>query len=270
MSESQSATIYQFDGGDPEMLQASENARNTFRYFWREMAWERRRIVPALDLACVKAPFSDGDQAQGKPGDFEVEHMWISEVDFDGRNVSGTLLNVPNNLTTVKQGDSVTLPFGQIGDWMYAISGEVYGAYTVNLMRSRMDPRERKSHDRAWGLNFGDPVEIRVVPDRNRGKGLLKSWFGKREADTGEHPMSENMAVSLQEKIAKDKTFITTKDDRGWTLLHQEALAGSAPTVKVLLTAGADPKAKTNDGRTALELARSLGWENVVTLLLGR
>ena len=63
MSESNSAKIFSFDGGDPEMQHAYENARNTFRYFWREMAWERRRIVPALDMACVKAPFSDGEQA---------------------------------------------------------------------------------------------------------------------------------------------------------------------------------------------------------------
>ena len=54
---------------------------------------------------------------------------------------------------------------------------------------------------------------------------------------------------------------------RGWTLLHQEALAGSAATVKVLLEAGADPNARTDDGITPLELARSLGWEKVAALL---
>ncbi|MBS0261932.1 MAG: DUF2314 domain-containing protein [Planctomycetes bacterium] len=270
MSDSSSENIYSFDGADPEMHQAYERAQSTFRYFWREMAWERRRIIPALNLACVKAPFSDGDQAEGHPDDFEVEHMWISEVDFDGRNVSGTLLNVPNNLKSIAQGDAVTLPLEQISDWMYAIAGEVYGAYTVNLMRSRMSPRERMSHDSAWGLDFGDPTKIRLVPEPKQGKGLLKSWFGKRSAETDEHPMSENMAVSLVAEIEKDKSILTSQDDQGWTVLHHEALAGSAPTVKVLLDAGADPKALTRDGRTALELARSLGWENVVSLLLRR
>jgi len=52
-----------FDDADPEMQQAYENARGSFRYFWRELSWERRRIVPGLDLACVKAPFSDGEQS---------------------------------------------------------------------------------------------------------------------------------------------------------------------------------------------------------------
>jgi uncharacterized protein YegJ (DUF2314 family) len=48
-----------FDDSDPEMQRAYESARATFRYFWREVAWERRRIIPALSLAAVKAPFSD-------------------------------------------------------------------------------------------------------------------------------------------------------------------------------------------------------------------
>ena len=57
---------------------------------------------------------------------------------------------------------------------MYAISGEVFGAYTVNLMRSRMGRQERQEHDSAWGLNFGDPTKIRVAPEPNKEGGLLK------------------------------------------------------------------------------------------------
>jgi uncharacterized protein len=48
MSESQPSRVFMFDNSDPEMQRAYENARATFRYFWREIAWERRRIVPAL------------------------------------------------------------------------------------------------------------------------------------------------------------------------------------------------------------------------------
>ena len=52
MSESQSSQVFMFDDSDPEMQRAYESARATFRYFWREVAWERRRIIPGLDLAC--------------------------------------------------------------------------------------------------------------------------------------------------------------------------------------------------------------------------
>ncbi len=267
MSESQPSKVFMFDNSDPEMQRAYENARANFRYFWREVAWERRRIVPALDLACVKAPFADGKDAPRPRGAPEVEHMWMDQVDFDGRHVSGVVLNDPNWLKTVKKGDTARLPLDEISDWMYVISGEVFGAYTVNLLRSRMGRKELQEHDAAWGLNFGDPTKIRVAPEPKKGGGLFKGWFGKRPADPEEHPMSVNMAASLKEQLAKDPSLVSTKSDRGWTLLHQEALAGSAPTVKVLLEAGADPNAVTEHGMTPVQLARSLGWEKVAALL---
>jgi uncharacterized protein len=150
---------------------------------------------------------------------------------------------------------------------MYAIGNDVFGAYTVNLLRSRMGRQERREHDAAWGLNFGDPTKIRVAPEPNKGGGLLKSWFGKRQADVEEHPMSEAMAPSFKETLAKDPSLVSAKDERGWTFLHQQALAGSTATVKVLLEAGADPHAVTNHGMTPSQLAQSLGWEKVVALL---
>ena len=231
MSQSQPSRVYFAEGSDPEMQHAYKDARAAFRYFWREIAWDRRRIVPALDLAYVKAPFSDGDQGTPTEDTPEVEHMWKSDVDFDGQYVSGILLNTPNWLKTVKEGDPGRIPLGEISDWMYAINGQVFGAYTVNLLRSRMGRRERREHDDAWGLNFGDPTRIRVAPEPKAGGGLLKSLFGKQQADTQEHPMSEAMASSLKDQLAKDLSLVSAKDERGWTLLHQEALAGSSATV---------------------------------------
>jgi uncharacterized protein YegJ (DUF2314 family) len=266
---SEQSKVFLFDSSDPEMQRAHEQARASFGHFWREVHWERRRIIPGLDLASVKAPFSDGPLshgARGKGDDPEVEHMWLSDVDFDGREVSGTLLNSPNWLKSVKEGDPVRLPLAQISDWMYAISGEVFGAYTVNLMRSRMGRAERAEHDAAWGLDFGDPAKIRVAPDGSGG-GFLKSWFGKKQPNTGEHPMSENMAPEMQKQLAADPSLVHSRSDEGWTFLHGEALAGNLATVKVLLAAGADPKARTNHGMTPLALAQSLGWEKVIALL---
>lgn len=79
--------------------------------------------------------------------------------------------------------------------------------------------------------------------------------------------MSEAMAASLTEQLQQDPSMLTATDERGWTLLHQEALAGSAATVRVLLAAGANPRAQTKQGKTPLQLAQSLGWDKVVALL---
>lgn len=64
--------VFFFDNADPEMQQVYRAAQASFRYFWRELSWERRRIVPALDMALVKLPFTDGPRTDGNP---EFEQM---------------------------------------------------------------------------------------------------------------------------------------------------------------------------------------------------
>jgi len=242
--------------GDAEMERAFISARETFRYFWRELAWEKRRIVKGLDFAWVKAAFSDGG---------EIEHMWLSEIDFDGQYVSGVLLNTPNHVDARKGDPARVLPT-LLSDWMYGSDRQVYGGYTVQVLRARMAAGQRREHDQAWGLDFGDPSRVRVLPGPKRG-GLLNGLFGKPTPEDDEHPMSAGMAVNLREQLAQNPSMATEKDDRGWTLLHDEALAGNVATVKVLLEAGADRSAVTVHGMTPVQLARSLRWEKVVALL---
>jgi uncharacterized protein len=243
------SNVMMFDNSDPEVQRAYEQARANFRFFWREIASDRRRIIPALELAAVKAPFSDVPKHSRREDDPGAEHMWFSDVDYDGEFVSGVLLNSPSWVKSVRQGEDVRVPVHQISDWMFAIDGEVYGAYTVNLFRSRMKRRERQEHDEAWGLDFGDPNEIRFVPEKNHTL------------------LSENMAAVLTEQLAKNPAMLSATGLNGWTLLHQEASAGSVAAVKALLAAGADRRAKTDNGMTALQLAEALGWEEVAEVL---
>ena len=135
---------------------------------------------------------------------------------------------------------------------------------------------ERAQHDQAWGLDFGDPVKVEVLPSEwFNGKssgGFLKRIFGGPPAEpidwrTAEHPMAVNMTESLLEQLKSDPELARVADDEGWTFLHQLALAGAATHVDLLLKHGADPKARTNHGMTALELARSLDWKNVIAVL---
>jgi uncharacterized protein len=273
MSKKAHAAVVVFDNADPAMQQAYEAARTTFRYLWRELAWERRRIVKAIDLAAVKVPFSDADAAN-------VEHMWVSELDFDGELIHGTLLSSPNTLQSVQRGDAVQVAIADISDWIFAIAGQAYGAHSVNLMRQRMSERERKAHDDAWSLQFGDPHAVRLVYDarlaeRGEGKpGFLRGLFAKKAPaeqlappSLDEHPMSVVMAEPLRQSLAENPDMLHARDDRGWQMLHHEALAGSTATVQVLLAAGADPQALTAKGMSARALAQSLDWRKVMALL---
>ncbi len=263
MSDTGRSKVFLADNSDAGMQEAVRRAQTSFGYFWREVAWERRRIIPGLDLACVKAPFSDGEADTSTRGNPSVEQMWLGDVDFDGQFVSGTLLNSPNWVKSVKAGDEARLRLNEITDWMYAIDGVVYGAFTVNLLRSRMEVHERNDHDRAWGLDFGDPHNVKLVPAQPK-------TSGTGTADIPEHPMSESMAPSLRSRLTEDRSMLRAKDDRGWELMHDLALAGSAAGVAILLECGADPNAITADGMTPLQLARSLGWNRVVSLLISK
>jgi uncharacterized protein YegJ (DUF2314 family) len=217
-------------------------ARATFKYFWRELSWEGRRIVPAFDLACVKVAFEDGEH---------TEHMWVGDVDFDGEWVSGPLINSPNELTNVREGDAVrTRLSDRFCDWMLAGPNGVHGAFTIQAMRATMSNRERRAHDEAWQLSFGDPQRVMLPPSDD------------------DHPMAINMAPSLEEFLSKNPGAMNKADESGFTMLHREALAGNANIVGILLMRGANHAARTREGKTPLALARALGWPNVEKALL--
>ena len=248
MSES---PVHLFGGDDPEMLKAHAVARANFRYLWREIVRDRGRIVPALEMAAVKAPFSDPKPRFSLKKQPQVEHMWISDVDFDGQNVTGTLINSPNWLKSVKEGDDVSIPLAQISDWMFATDDEVYGAFTVNLLRSRMEPGERREHDQAWGLDFGDPAKPRKVSEKSH------------------QELEKTVILLFEEHFANDPDLLDDRGHLGWTALHSNASAGGAAIVGLLLEKGADRAIKTDLGFTALDLAKILGWKEVIPLLEG-
>ena len=269
------AQVYFSPDDDPKMRRANKRARASFRFFWRELSWEYRRIVPGLDLACVKVPFSDPPE-MSNDDDPGVEQMWVSDIMFDGKTISGTLLNSPNWLKSISEGDSVETPLKGISDWMYVINGRVYGAYTVNVLREGMSRGERAEHDAAWGLDFGDPNYIEVVPMEwfRQKKGFLQKLFGGGasdepiDLDATEHPMAANMAESFEEFLTDDPSNVHSTDERGLTMLHQQTLAGSPTGVSILLKHGADPNAIDGNGSTPLKLANTLGWKHVAEVLM--
>lgn len=267
-----SEPVFLFDGEDPAMLGAYKAAQQSFKYFWREMSWERRRIIPGLDMSMVKLLFSDGPRTDGKP---EYEHMWVGEVDFDGEVLSGQLLNSPNWLSSVKKGDSVRVPFSRLTDWMMTTDGRAYGGLTVNLMRAKMGNHERKQHDDAWGLEFGDPTTTRLEIKREETpkKGFFAGLFanrsnsGNQQDGFRDHPMCVNMLEKIEAQLKVDSAVANTSDNDGWSLLHKEALAGNFGVVRLLVDYGANVNLRTESGRTASELATMVGWAEIAEYL---
>jgi uncharacterized protein YegJ (DUF2314 family) len=244
----------------PQMLEAFKKAQSTFKYFWRELYWERRRIVPALNFAFVKMPFMEQDPS-GEPIE---EFMWVGNIGFDGVTVWGTLDNEPGQLTGVKIGDTVERPLEEISDWMFTITektmfstkNRAYGGFTVHVIRAEMDSKLRKEHDKAWGLDFGNPDSILVAHGQQ-----------KNPENLIEHPMSKNMGEKFREFLRQNPSELTHKDDFGYTTLHWEAIAGNKTCAEILLEMGADKTAKTNSGYTAADLAKKLEWDHLIPIL---
>jgi uncharacterized protein YegJ (DUF2314 family) len=263
--------ILMFSGESLAMQEAAKQARNTFKYFWRELSWEYRRIIPGLGLAAVKVAFPTKAVGDGP----EVEHMWVNDIQFDGEIISGILLNSPQWCDNIAAGDNVSVSLAEIGDWMYTIGGKVYGGFSIDVMRQEMPDSEREEHDQAWGLDFGKPGEVFIVPAQTQEKqGFLSGLFGKKElaavvhtGDLPEHPMSENMVEKMDEGLRDDPSFTRSVDENGWTLLQKDALAGNLAPVTLLVKHGADLGAVNPRGETALDLARKMGWPRIVAFL---
>ena len=236
-----------------KMISAFEKAQDTFKYFWRELYWENRRIVPALDVAYVKVAFSQYVEGLDEP---KVEHMWINNIYFDGEMVEGVLLNTPNELTNVKNGDRVEIPLSQVSDWLFSTRDKTYGGFTIQVLRSEMTEKERKEHDEAWGLDFGDYNDVLLVYEQK-----------EHPENLIEHPMSKNMQANFAEYLKENLGILTEKDDKGYSILHLETIAGNASIIEVLRQFGIDINDKTDSGRTAMDFAKLLNWTHIMPLI---
>ncbi|AUC77620.1 MULTISPECIES: DUF2314 domain-containing protein [unclassified Olleya] len=236
-----------------KMEDAYVKAQTTFNYFWREVYWEGKRVVPAHDLALVKIPFQQVIEGREAP---LVEHMWISDIDFDGELITGVLQNAPNKLTNVAEGDTITRKLSEISDWMLSIDRKTYGGYTIQVLRSGMTEEARVQHDKAWGLDFGDYNTILVAHLQEEEKENLI-----------EHPMSKAMEQPARDYFTGNLDVVKAADENGVTRLHTETIAGNETAVKILLELGADKKAKTKTGKTALDFATTLNWSHLIPVL---
>ncbi|WP_080648697.1 YegJ family protein [Acinetobacter lactucae] len=236
------------------MILAFDKAISTFKYFWRELYWEYRRIVPALELAYVKCAF-----IQENPEDTNqplIEYMWIDQVNFDGSTISGTLLNEPYIIDNVQAGETVRIQFEFIVDWMFLSNGVVHGGFTIQEYRKTLNASDRKEYDEAWGIDFGNPDEILLAYDQK-----------KCPENLDEHPMCKNMLDQFIDIINADPKIISEKDEGGNQLLHREVLAGNYLFVREILTVNVNKLIMNNQSMTPLDLAHKMGWSNIVNLL---
>ncbi len=146
---SSKSKIIPVQSDDAEMNAAMQTAREKFPEFWREVSADHKRVIPALGGSMVKAYFDDPGGAPGGG-----EHMWVRDVEYDGKVITGTLADAPRHLHSVRSGEQVSFPLERLSDWFYVDGGKAIGAFTVRVLRSRMSGQERREHDSHYPFRF--------------------------------------------------------------------------------------------------------------------
>lgn len=80
------------------------------------------------------------------------EHIWLNEVSLKDGVYSGIVNNVPDVITEVKFGDTVTVNNDHISDWMYLANNKLRGGYTLRAIMEKMSPEERKKMQEQSGF----------------------------------------------------------------------------------------------------------------------
>ncbi len=105
-----------------------EAQRLAFDRFDRVVAPALRAGLPKGDAVAVKVPF------RTRAG--EVEYMWVELADVRGDELSGTLLNQPNDVAGLNKGDPITLRRAEMFDYVWKKSdGSREGNTTARFVR---------------------------------------------------------------------------------------------------------------------------------------
>lgn len=147
---SSTGTVTQVGSDDAEMNAAMQEARDSFDEFLEGMGGSGQDGNTGPGPGLLKAYFSEADDPEGG------EHLWIDEVVWDGRQIAGVVVSEPLDLAEPKLGDAVTFPLERLSDWLIVEDGLARGAFTIQVLRSRMSAGERKQHDANYPFRF-DP-----------------------------------------------------------------------------------------------------------------
>ena len=138
------------DFNDADWLSAVKSARESFPIFLEKVSKDSDGRPSSPSKAVLKAYFSDISAPK------DGEHLWIAYVDYDGENIYGVVESNPLNLDTPKLGDEVRFTLDQLTDWLVVREGKASGAYTINLLRSRMTQSELKAYDSHYQFKFAE------------------------------------------------------------------------------------------------------------------
>lgn len=124
--------IYQVEDEDKAMNNAISTARQTLQQFNDAL----KSGADSLESFSLKVRY-DAPDGQG-------EHIWLNEINVKNGVYTGIVNNVPDIITQVKFGDTVTINNDNISDWMYLVNNKLRGGYTLRVLMDKMSPAEKE------------------------------------------------------------------------------------------------------------------------------
>ncbi len=77
------------------------------------------------------------------------EHIWLSDVVFDGKIFKGTIGNEPLDVKTISFGDQTEVFPTEISDWMIIENNKLKGGYTIRVLRDSMSDNDKAKFDQS-------------------------------------------------------------------------------------------------------------------------
>lgn len=123
-----SENIFSIAADDADFLAAKEEAQASWDRFVSYNNPDNCKFCNCL----AKRAYTDGTQ---------VEHMWIAPFRIDGDTIWGTLLDVPELVHNIKEGDTTFVTRSNIDDWgVVGMNGIMLG----NFLEERIKVKARK------------------------------------------------------------------------------------------------------------------------------
>jgi uncharacterized protein YegJ (DUF2314 family) len=135
--------VVSFKEDDAAMNAAIQKARGSVQEFIAAF----QNPKPTQTDFSIKAKFTDG---------IHSEHMWVTELRFDGKAFSGKIGNDPAKLKNVRFGSPCTIAPNEISDWMFVDADRLVGGATIRVMRNQLSPAERKEFDQTFPFRIED------------------------------------------------------------------------------------------------------------------
>jgi uncharacterized protein YegJ (DUF2314 family) len=88
----------------------------------------------------IKKPFIQNGQ---------MEHIWLSDVEFVGNRFQARVDNEPRKIRGVKIGQLVSVNPNEITDWLYIDNGKLVGGYTFRVQYNQLSPQDKQEFDQA-------------------------------------------------------------------------------------------------------------------------